>query len=87
MPQGAAGLEVQVELVEPLGADTLAYTRLTGQAAPLVVRLDGERAVREGESLRLVLPPQRAHLFGADSRRLNSAPPETAAAFAAQTCH
>ncbi|GAB2786633.1 sn-glycerol-3-phosphate import ATP-binding protein UgpC [Halomonas shantousis] len=75
VPQGAAGLKVQVELVEPLGADTLAYTRLTGQAAPLVVRLDGERAVREGESLRLALAPQRAHLFGADGRRLDSAPP------------
>ncbi len=70
LPPGAAELVARIELVEPLGADTLAYCRLDGQAEPLVVRLDGEHAVAEEQCLRLAIPPARAHLFGADGKRL-----------------
>ncbi|WP_158772840.1 sn-glycerol-3-phosphate import ATP-binding protein UgpC [Cobetia sp. L2A1] len=70
LPEGAAELSVQVELVEPLGADTLAYCRLAGQTEPLVVRLDGEHVVAEDQQLRLAISPARAHLFGTDGRRL-----------------
>lgn len=72
LPKGAAELNVQVELVEPLGADTLAYCRLAGQTEPLVVRLDGEHVVAEDQQLRLAITPARAHLFGADGRRLTT---------------
>ncbi|MDH2421033.1 sn-glycerol-3-phosphate import ATP-binding protein UgpC [Cobetia amphilecti] len=70
LPAGAAELEARIELVEPLGADTLAYCRLQGQSEPLVVRLDGEHAVAEEQKLRLAILPARAHLFGADGKRL-----------------
>lgn len=56
-------LSVTVELLEPLGADTLAYTRLEGQPEPLVVRLDGGVSVSEGESLWLAPESSRLHLF------------------------
>jgi len=70
LPTGAAELEARIELVEPLGADTLAYCRLQGQSEPLVVRLDGEHAVEEEQTLRLAVLPARAHLFGTDGKRL-----------------
>jgi len=79
LPAGAAELEVRIELVEPLGADTLAYCRLQGQSEPLVVRLDGEHAVAEEQTLRLAILPARAHLFGADGKRLATREQATAA--------
>ncbi|GHC31909.1 sn-glycerol-3-phosphate import ATP-binding protein UgpC [Aidingimonas halophila] len=56
-------LAVQVELVEPLGADTLAYVQLDGQAEPLVVRFDGARRLEEGDRLWLAPDLERLHLF------------------------
>ena len=79
LPAGAAELEARIELVEPLGADTLAYCRLQGQSEPLVVRLDGEHAVAEEQTLRLAILPARAHLFGAVGKRLATREPATAA--------
>lgn len=79
LPAGAAELEARIELVEPLGADTLAYCRLQGQNEPLVVRLDGEHAVAEEQTLRLAILPARAHLFGADGKRLATHEQATAA--------
>ena len=71
MPAGTAELEARVELVEPLGADTLAYCRLEGQEAPLVVRLNGEHAVADDDRLRLAITADRAHLFDGDDQRLS----------------
>ncbi|MDO6673326.1 sn-glycerol-3-phosphate import ATP-binding protein UgpC [Cobetia amphilecti] len=79
LPAGAAELKARIELVEPLGADTLAYCRLQGQSEPLVVRLDGEHAVAEEQTLRLAILPARAHLFGGDGKRLATREQATAA--------
>ncbi|WP_148254280.1 sn-glycerol-3-phosphate import ATP-binding protein UgpC [Aidingimonas lacisalsi] len=59
-------LTVQVELVEPLGADTLAYATLAGQTEPLVVRFDGVRRLNEGDRLWLAPDRERLHVFDPD---------------------
>jgi sn-glycerol 3-phosphate transport system ATP-binding protein len=55
-----AGLALAVELVEPLGSETLVHGRLA-DGTPLLVKLDG--AVPIGEQLRVGLPPAALHLF------------------------
>ncbi len=64
--QGAAGpsgdLEIAVEWIELLGADTVAHGRLAdGQI--VTVRLAGDDPVRIGDRLRLSLPTANLHLF------------------------
>ena len=70
-------LEVRVELVEPLGADTLVHGILggaTGDGAPdtgndsdVTARLPGDAQVQPGENLHLWVSAARLHLFDADS--------------------
>ncbi len=62
-------LTTRVELVEPLGADTLAHVRLEGQDEPLVARLDGVHAVAEGDTLYLRPDADRLHLFDHETGR------------------
>jgi len=64
--QGAGGpsgdLEIGVEWIELLGADTVAHGRLAdGQV--VTVRLAGDHPVRMGDRLRLSLPTANLHLF------------------------
>ena len=54
-------LSAEVEVVELLGAEALAY--LDPGAGQVVVRLPGDAAVREGETLHLTADPARLHLF------------------------
>jgi sn-glycerol 3-phosphate transport system ATP-binding protein len=54
-------LDVQIELVEPLGADTLVHGLVDG--ASLTARLPGDARIGNGERLRLWVPPDRLHLF------------------------
>ncbi len=54
-------LEGQVELVEPLGSDTLARILCDGQ--PLWIRLDGQVSVTHGDSITVGFDPARANLF------------------------
>ncbi|MEM6387239.1 MAG: ABC transporter ATP-binding protein [Pseudomonadota bacterium] len=62
-------LDVPVSVVEPLGADTLALTEVGG--AKFWVRMDGEVAVKPGETLALGFDPSRGSLFDAmDETRL-----------------
>jgi ABC-type sugar transport system ATPase subunit len=71
---GAPGLATRIELVEPLGADTLVSARLGEHA--LVARLPGESIVRPGEVLTLGIDARRAHLFDtASGRRLGGTRP------------
>ena len=58
-----APLCFQVDLVEELGADTLAYGRLGESPALLAVRLPGFHKVRTGEVLPLAVAPQHLHVF------------------------
>ncbi len=52
---------VQVQVIEPLGSDTLALAELAG--AKFWIRLDGEASVAVGETLTVGLRPERASLF------------------------
>jgi sn-glycerol 3-phosphate transport system ATP-binding protein len=64
-------LRMTVDLVEPLGADTLAHGRIAANGAggspgaghDLTVRLPGGRAVAEGDALALSVAPEHVHLF------------------------
>lgn len=64
-------LDVQVELVEPLGADTLVHGLVDG--VTLTARLPGDARVSSGELLRLWVSPDRLHLFDpASGKRLGA---------------
>ena len=56
-------VETTVELVEPMGSDTLVWTKLAGQ--PIRVRMDGQARVELGQPLTLGIDPSRASLFDA----------------------
>ena len=54
-------LTVPVELVEPMGSDTLVYGTRNGQA--LRIRMDGQARVAQGDTLAIGIDPSRASLF------------------------
>jgi sn-glycerol 3-phosphate transport system ATP-binding protein len=58
----ADGLPVTVDLVEPLGSETLVHGRLA-DGTPLMVKQSG--ALPVGEMLHVALPPAALHLFDA----------------------
>ena len=63
-----AGLALAVELVEPLGSETLVHGRLP-DGTPMLAKLPGAPPV--GEALQVALPSDALHLFdGGDGRRL-----------------
>ena len=53
--------DTKIELVEPMGSDTLAYTTL-GQNT-LRVRMDGQARVAVGDTLAIGIDTSRASLF------------------------
>ncbi|MGI9391064.1 MAG: ABC transporter ATP-binding protein [Boseongicola sp.] len=57
--------EISVELFEPMGADTLVWTTLSGQ--PLHFRLDGQSPVATGDTMQIGFNPARASLFSKES--------------------
>ena len=63
-----AALEVVVELVEALGADSLVHGQLAdgGEGAAVTVRVDGARHVAAGEVLSLAVAPNHVHFFDPD---------------------
>ena len=63
-----AALEVVVELVEALGADSLVHGQLVdgGEGAAVTVRVDGARRVTAGEVLSLAVAPNHVHFFDPD---------------------
>src|SRR5262249_56079540 len=66
-PGQAAGtvIEADLEVVEPTGADTLAYLRVDG--AEVVARLKPQEDLRPGARLSLALDMGRASLFDPES--------------------
>ncbi|SFR31700.1 carbohydrate ABC transporter ATP-binding protein, CUT1 family [Yoonia tamlensis] len=54
-----------VDLVEPMGSDTLVYAKL-GQHS-FRIRMDGQARVKEGETLEIGIDPSRASLFDRDT--------------------
>jgi multiple sugar transport system ATP-binding protein len=57
----AAQYEVTVDLVEPLGSDTLVWTTLNDQRVH--IRMDGQAQVKYGETLKIGFDPTRASIF------------------------
>jgi multiple sugar transport system ATP-binding protein len=57
-----------VDVVEPMGSDTLVWVRLGAQS--LSVRVPSERAPRTGSQVEIGFDPLRASLFGEDGNRL-----------------
>ena len=60
--------DTDVDVVEPIGSDTLVWTRIGGQN--LSVRITAERAPRPGDRISVSFDPMRASLFGEDENRL-----------------
>ena len=69
--EGGAPLDVSLELVEPLGSESVLHGRLP-DGEPLTARVAGAVPASEG-ALRLAIPPAEAHVFDAESgRRLDA---------------
>ncbi|MBN9613355.1 MAG: ATP-binding cassette domain-containing protein, partial [Actinobacteria bacterium] len=65
---GQAGLSVQIDLVEELGADGYLYGHTTeGERIDLVARVDGRQHPLIGDTVTLVPNPAHLHLFDASS--------------------
>lgn len=71
---GGLGVEMEVDVVEELGADAYLYGRITGSGkvidAPIVARADGRNPPARGSRVRLHPQPGHLHFFGVDGRRL-----------------
>ena len=61
----AAMLELTVDLVEALGADSLVHGQLAGggHGTAVTVRVDGARRIEAGEALALAVAPEHVHFF------------------------
>ncbi len=54
-------IDVQVDLVEPMGSDTLVWAKVAGQ--DFRIRMDGQARVRTRDSLQIGIDPSRSSLF------------------------
>ena len=64
---GAGGLALTIDLVEALGADTLAHGRLGGNGAVMTLRLPGTMRIAEGDRLDMTADPANLHVFDAEN--------------------
>jgi len=73
-PGGQRGVEMEVDVVEELGADAYLYGRITaaGNAVdqPVVARADGRCPPERGSRVHLYPEPGHVHFFGVDGRRI-----------------
>jgi multiple sugar transport system ATP-binding protein len=60
------GLEIEVDVVEELGADAYVYGRIVDGATPVVSRTDALNPPQRGSRLRLQPAPSHTHFFGTD---------------------
>jgi len=60
--------QVMVEVVEPMGSDTLVWTKLGGYN--LAFRMEAEKQTAPGDQVTIGFDPAKASLFGADENRL-----------------
>ncbi|HZC91353.1 MAG TPA: sn-glycerol-3-phosphate ABC transporter ATP-binding protein UgpC [Mycobacterium sp.] len=70
----ARGVEMQIDVVEELGADAYLYGRVTGPdntfGQSVVARADGQNPPPRGSRVRLHPQPGHLHFFGVDGGRL-----------------
>jgi len=64
----AGGRALPIEMVEPMGSDVLAWSRLGG--TPLSLRLPAETAPRAGDQVAIAIPPAKVNLFDNSGQRL-----------------
>jgi multiple sugar transport system ATP-binding protein len=57
--------EVEIEIVEPMGSDTLAWTKLAGH--PVTFRADSDVVLTVGQKLLVGFDPARGSIFNADT--------------------
>nr|QWN59158.1 ABC transporter ATP-binding protein [uncultured Pelagibacterium sp.] len=57
--------EVEIEIIEPMGSDTICWTTVGGQT--FTFRAEGEAAIRVGETLRIGFDLARASIFDAET--------------------
>jgi multiple sugar transport system ATP-binding protein len=71
---GGHGIEMQIDVVEELGADAYLYGRVTGPdntfGQQIVARADGHEPPQRGCRVRLHPQPRHVHFFGLDGHRL-----------------
>jgi sn-glycerol 3-phosphate transport system ATP-binding protein len=68
LAQGQPGaVPFKVDFVEALGADTLVHGHLGEARADLTLRLPGITRIASGDVVPLIVPPERLHLFDAQS--------------------
>ena len=65
LPSGAVDLPATVEVVEPLGSDTLIFTNVLG--TPVTARVRPDQRPAPGSQIKLRLNAERAHIFHAAS--------------------
>ena len=66
---GEGMVDGTIDVLEYLGADTFLIVD-AGAAGQITVRTDGDTALREGERIGLIAPPERLHFFGSDGLAL-----------------
>ena len=60
---GRDALQLEVQLIEALGADTVVHGLIVGDGAGLAARLEGGSRVAAGDRLALAVDPRQVHLF------------------------
>jgi multiple sugar transport system ATP-binding protein len=60
---GPGGMKVAVELVEPMGSESVIWARLND--VPLSLVLQGDKRLRVGETIRIAFPGRQLNLFDA----------------------
>ena len=72
---GGPGVDMEVDVVEELGADAYLYGRICPSAnmneQPVIVRVDGGDAPQRGSRIRLHPRTDHLHYFGTDGRRIS----------------
>lgn len=72
---GGLGVEMEVDVVEELGADAYLYGRITDGGTvidqPVVARADGRHVPEKGTRVRLHPEPGHLHFFGVDGHRIS----------------
>jgi len=68
VPEGDTTIQMPVDLVEPLGSETLVHLRAPGGEL-IVARIDPSAHVRTGDRLDLVVDPSRIYVFDATTEQ------------------
>jgi multiple sugar transport system ATP-binding protein len=71
VPDSEPGIDVEIDLVEELGADGYLYGHISGEGPlqQIVARVDGRNHPAAGHTVRLRPNPEHVHLFEAESGR------------------